>query len=143
MPAAADILETPDTQALFERYHLGWETRDPKLIASLHSADTVFHVHDGSEPVFGRDELLSHCAGLFEQYDFSLERGRLLCGSDFWVFEWQMVMNFTGTDGVPFTATCEMLDVVTLNEAGEVVRKDVFVNGAQQQAAFMRAGISL
>ena len=39
------------TEALFSAYHVGWETRNPELIASLHSVDTVFHMHDGSEPV--------------------------------------------------------------------------------------------
>jgi hypothetical protein len=35
-----------------------------------------------------------------------------------------------------------MLDVVTLNRAGEVTRKDVYMNGAEAQAAFARAGIA-
>jgi len=49
--------------ALSERYHVGWETRNPDLIASLHSKDTIFWLHDGSQAVQGRDALRRHCAG--------------------------------------------------------------------------------
>jgi hypothetical protein len=35
-----------------------------------------------------------------------------------------------------------MLDVVTLNQAGEVTRKDVYSNGAQRRDAFSRAGFA-
>jgi hypothetical protein len=31
------------------RNHVGWETSNPDLFASLHSKDTVFYVHDGKE----------------------------------------------------------------------------------------------
>lgn len=131
-----------DTKSVFERYHKGWEARDPDLIASLHSADTVFHIHDGSEPVTGREALRAQCAGLFDQYKFSLEVVRLLCGDAFWAFEWLMVMDLTDSKGESFTAKIEMLDIVTLNDAREVLRKDVFMNGAQRTDAFIRAGMA-
>jgi SnoaL-like domain len=127
--------------ALFERYHVGWETRNPDLIASLHSDDTLFWLHDGSEPVKGREALRRHCAGLFSAYRFSFEMGRLLYGADHWVFEWTMVLSLAEPSGTPFTARVEMLDVVTVNAAGEVTRKDVYLNGKQSQAAFARAGV--
>ncbi|WKD49664.1 nuclear transport factor 2 family protein [Microbulbifer spongiae] len=130
-----------DTKSVFDRYHKGWEARDPGLIASLHSADTVFHIHDGSEPITGRQLLKAQCAGLFEQFKFSIEKIRLLCGDDFWTFEWLMVMELNDCKGVLFTAKVEMLDVVTLNHAREVLRKDVYMNGAQRTGAFTRAGI--
>jgi hypothetical protein len=47
MTAAARLF-TP-LRDVFERYHVGWETRNPDLIASLRSEDAVFHVHDGSD----------------------------------------------------------------------------------------------
>ena len=68
--------------------------------------------------------------------------GRRLYGADHWVFEWTMVLALSEPGGVPFTARVEILDVVTLNRAGEVTRKDVYMNGAQRQAAFARAGIA-
>jgi len=127
--------------AIFERYHVGWETRDPDLIASLHSDDTIFWIHDGSEPVKGREALRRHCAGLFEAFDFSFQRGRLLYGEDHWVFEYTMVLALAEPDGSPFTARVEMVDVMTVNPRGEVTRKDVYLNGKQAEAAFAKAGI--
>jgi hypothetical protein len=53
-----------------------------------------------------------------------------------------MVLALDEPGGTAFTARVEMLDVVTLNRTGEVTRKDVYVNGAQGQAAFARAGIA-
>lgn len=128
---------------IFERYHTGWETKDADFIASTHSEDTLFWLHDGSEPVKGREALRQHCISMFRSYDFTLEMGRRLFGADHWVFEWTMVLPLTGKDGTPFTARVEMLDVVTVNGAGEVTRKDVFMNGDQAQAAFARAGIAI
>ena len=52
-----------------------------------------------------------------------------------------MVLALKEPGGAPFTARVEMLDVVTVNSRGEVTRKDVYVNGAQSQPAFARAGI--
>lgn len=129
------------TEALFDAYHVGWETRDADLIASLHSADTIFHIHDGSEPVVGREALRQNCIETFEAFHFGFEMGRRLFGERHWVFEWKMVLDLTDTSNQPFTAKVEVLDVVTLNADGEVTRKDVFMNGKQAQAAFARAGI--
>src|SRR5687767_15274385 len=91
----ATALAKPATplRAVFERYHVGWETRNPDLIASLHSEDTVFWLHDGSEPVKGREALRRHCAGLFAAYNFSHVVERLLYGADHWVLEWTMVLS--------------------------------------------------
>jgi hypothetical protein len=127
--------------AIFERYHVGWETRDPDLIASLHAEDTIFWLHDGSAPVTGRAALRRHCAELFRAFDFSLVTGRMLYGEDHWTLEWTMVLSLAEPDGSPFTARVEMLDVVTVDGRGEVARKDVYMNGKQAQAAFARAGI--
>tara|TARA_R110000868_G_scaffold4419_1_gene27738 strand:+ start:6512 stop:6943 length:432 start_codon:yes stop_codon:yes gene_type:complete len=127
--------------SFFERYHHGWETKNADLIASLHSEDSVFALHDGSEPVRGRAALRQHCIGMFEKFDFSFEMGRRLYGDDHWIFEWLMVLELADETGAPFTAKVEMLDVVTVNLAGEVTRKDVYMNGGQAQAAFQRAGI--
>ena len=142
MPDVRHIESPPTLESLFQRYHASWETRNPDLIASLHSEDTIFWVHNGSEPVKGREALRQHCIGMFAALDFTLEMSRLLYGADHWVLEWTMVSALTEPGGMPFTARVEMLDVVTVNAAGQVVRKDVFVNGRQYQEAFARAGIA-
>ncbi|MBC7975210.1 MAG: nuclear transport factor 2 family protein [Myxococcales bacterium] len=137
----AQVTQSP-LAAIFDRYHVGWETRNPDLIASLHSEDTVFWLHDGSEPVSGREPLRTHCVALFASFQFSQEMGRRLYGDDHWIFEWTMVLSLAEPGGSPFTARVEMLDVVTVNPAGEVARKDVYMNGKQSQAAFAKAGIT-
>ena len=141
MSTHAQVAQPSPLAAIFERYHVGWETRDPDMIASLHSEDTVFWVHDGSDPVTGRNALRRHCAELFAAFDFSFAMGRQLYGEDHWIFEWTMILSLAQPDGSPFTARVEMLDVVTVNSLGEVARKDVYMNGKQAEAAFARAGI--
>ena len=126
---------------IFARYHVGWETRDPDLIASLHAENTIFWLHDGSEPVTGREALRRHCVELFAAFRFSHVTGRVLYGDDHWTLEWTMVLSLAEPGGSPFSAQVEMLDVVTVNARGEVARKDVYMNGKQAQAAFARAGI--
>ena len=142
MTTTAQVAQASPLAAIFERYHVGWETRDPDMIASLHSEDTVFWLHDGSDPVTGRNALRQHCVELFAAFDFSHVMGRVLYGEDHWTLEWTMVLSLAERDGSPFTARVEMLDVVTVNALGEVVRKDVYMNGKQAQAAFARAGIA-
>jgi hypothetical protein len=51
MSITAQLARASPLAAIFERHHVGWETRDPDLIASFHSEDTVFWLRDGSEPV--------------------------------------------------------------------------------------------
>jgi len=141
MPVTAQVAQGSPLAAIFERYHVGWETRNPDLIASLHSEDTIFWLHDGSDPVKGRDALRLHCAGLFAAFNFSHVTERILYGEDHWVLEWTMVLSLAEPNGNPFTTRVEMLDVVTVNARGEVTRKDVYMNGKQSQAAFARAGV--
>lgn len=126
---------------VFERYHVGWETKNPDSIASLHSEDTVFQIHDGSGPVRGREALRQCCIETFAKTDFSFEMGRWFCGENHWVFEWTMVVAFKEPDGRPSASRVGMLDVVTINRQGEVLRKDVYMNGADAKAAFTRGGI--
>lgn len=136
----------PDTaitlDQVFARYHMGWDTKNPDLIASLHSADTIFHLHDGSPPVHGREALRQSCTEMFSRFNFAFEMVRFFHGVDHWVFEWAMVLQLTDSGGVPFKAHVEMLDLVTIDDHLLVSRKDVYMNGAQAKAAFERAGIA-
>jgi hypothetical protein len=137
----SQVAQASRLAAIFERYHVGWETRNPDMIASFHSEDTIFWLHDGSDPVEGREALRRHCTGLFAAFSFSFEMGRRLYGEDHWVFEWTMILSLAEPNGTPFTARVEMLDVVTVDALGEVARKDVYMNGKQADAAFARAGV--
>nr|WP_251982558.1 nuclear transport factor 2 family protein [Streptomyces violaceusniger] len=57
---------TAATRDLFERYHACWESRDPDRIAGLHTADSVFHLHSGQDPVRGQAAIREAAAGMFE-----------------------------------------------------------------------------
>lgn len=138
---AAPPEKTLPTEVLFERYHVGWTNKDPDLIASLHSVDTIFLLHDGSPPVEGRDALRNHCRTLFATYDFSMIEGRRLYGADYWIFDWTMVLTLPLAGGEAFIAHVDMVDVVMVNAAGEVVSKDVYPDAQAMAAAFARAGI--
>src|SRR5688500_14349132 len=84
-------------KAAFDRYHVGWETQDAGLIASLHSADSVFLLHDGSPAVVGRENIRRHVEGLFRTYPaLAFEpQQRVLFGEGRWVFEYTMVLGST------------------------------------------------
>lgn len=140
--ATAQLEKTLPTEALFDRYHVGWETKDADLIASLHSEDTIFQLHDGSEPIVGRAALRAHCRTLFDTYDFSQLMGRRLYGHDYWVFDWTMVLSLALPDDSRFVAHVEMVDVVTVDADGLVTAKHVYPDAQQMTAAFARAEIA-
>jgi hypothetical protein len=140
--ATATLEHPPHTQsalkALFDRYHVGWETQDAARIASLHSADSVFLLHDGSPAVVGRENIRRHVEGLFARYPgLAFEPNlRTLFGENRWVFDYTMVLGASGK-----TARLPMVDVVDVNADGEVTRKEVFLDPAQAQAALAKAGL--
>ena len=98
MTATALAKHAMPLRDVFERYHVGWETRNPDLIASLHSEDTVFHVHDGSDAVHGREALRQRCIDTFEKFDFSFEMGRRLYGDDHCAIGLQLVRFLTAEE---------------------------------------------
>jgi hypothetical protein len=129
-------------QALFDRAHSGWVGHDPDIIAAAHSDDTIFNFHGGTGLVQGREALRQSAAGIFAQYPtFWQESRRLLFGDTHWVYEWVMLVDFVDTEGEPFTARVDMLDIIDVDN-GEITRKDVYMNGLQYQAAFARAGLA-
>jgi uncharacterized protein (TIGR02246 family) len=128
-------------QAIFDRYHQAWEDKDPDAIVALHSEDSTFALRGGEEPVHGRAALRARFEGVFASFpDYRAEVQRLILGDGHWVLEWTMVIDLVATDGAPFTARIDLLDVVDVNDRGEVIRKDVYVDGAQQTAVYRRAG---
>lgn len=131
-----------DIRALFDRYHHAWESADPDAIAALHSADSTFWLQDGSPRIQGRETLRKHYAGLFARYGkFGWDIQRVMFGDRHWVFEYNMLIDMKDKSGQPFTARIAMLDIIDVNDAGEVTRKDVYVDGAAMRAALERAGL--
>jgi ketosteroid isomerase-like protein len=116
-----------DLTAVSERYFAAWAQRDPDAILALHTEDTRFWTHVGSDPVVGRDAVHATFSQLFETFpDFSFETYRVLYGEDHWVLDWALISGDIRFD---------CLDVVVVSPDGLVARKDTFVDSAQLQAA--------
>lgn len=111
-----------DVPALFHRYADTFATRDVDAIVALHAPDTVFHQHTGVPPGAGPAGVRESFGALFRTWpDLSFEVDRTLFGERFWVLDWTLV-----ADGGAVRLDC--LDVVTVDEAGLVLRKDTYVN---------------
>jgi uncharacterized protein (TIGR02246 family) len=129
-----------EMQKIFDRYHQAWEAKDADEIVLLHSEDSTFALRAGEERVQGRAALRERFAAVFEKFPgFRAEVQRLVLGDAHWVLEWTMIIDLVDTDGQLFTARIDLLDVVDVDARGLVVRKDVYVDGAQQMAAYRRA----
>jgi uncharacterized protein (TIGR02246 family) len=122
---------TAATRDLFERYHAGWEARDPDRIAELHTSDSVFHLHSGQGPVRGRAPIRETVAGMFALVpDLAFEFVSLRTGEDFWVVQWKL----TGTSVSGAAVDVDPADFV-LVENGAVREKHSYVDGVAMQAA--------
>jgi len=128
-------------EAVFNRYHEAWEAKDPDAIVALHSEDSTYALRAGEERIQGRDALRANFQGVFNSYPgYRADVQRLILGAGHWVLEWTMVIDLIDTQQQPFTARIDLVDVVDVDEAGLVTRKDVYVDGAQRSKAFARAG---
>ncbi len=124
MPATTEAL---DLKAISERYFSAWADRDPDAIVALHTEDTQFWTHLGTEPVKGRDAVRAAFAEIFERFpEFSFETYRVLYGEGFWILDWALINGETRFD---------CLDVVNVSPDGLVSRKDTFIDTVQMQAA--------
>lgn len=141
-PSPAPEAEAPSAlEAAYRRYHAAWEANDPERIADLHSADSVFWMHDGSAAIEGRENLRRHYRQLFEQYESLVwESGRVMFGEGRWLYDYTLLVRAKDAGGAPFTARIDMVDVVHVNADQEVTWKEVFVDSAATQAARRRAG---
>jgi uncharacterized protein (TIGR02246 family) len=122
-----------DLEAISKRYFAAWEARDPDAIVSLHTEDTQFWTHLGTEPVKGREAVRATFADLFERFpEFGSETYRVLYGPDFWILDWALTFQ---PEGGGDRARFDCLDVVNVSADGLVARKDTFVDMVQLQAA--------
>ena len=122
-----------DLEQISQRYFAAWEARDPAAIVALHTDDTRFWTHLGTEPVSGRDAVRATFAELFERFpEFGFETHRVLYGPDFWVLDWALTFKPEGSEE---RARFDCLDVVNVSPDGLVARKDTFVDMVQLQAA--------
>jgi hypothetical protein len=119
-----------DLNAISERYFAAWEARDPDAIVELHTEDTQFWTHAGTEPVHGREAVRDAFAEIFERFpDFGFEVYRVLYGADHWILDWALTSGDVRFD---------CLDVVNVTEDGLVARKDTSIDFVQLQASLSR-----
>jgi len=129
-----------DLEPIAERYFAAWEARDPEAIIALHTEDTRFWSHLGTEPVKGREAVLATFTELFERFpEFGFDTYRVLYGPGFWVLDWALTFRPEGSEE---TRRFDCLDVVNVDAEGLVVRKDTFVDMVQLQAALPDADVA-
>jgi uncharacterized protein (TIGR02246 family) len=118
--------------AIAERYAAAWIAHDPEAILALHAPDSTFQAHGRGAEVKGKSALLKEFAAVFERYpNFGVETRRLLLGDRHWTLDWDLTFQPPGKDRKKFHA----LDVVEVDDAGLVTRKDTFFDFAQVKSA--------
>jgi hypothetical protein len=128
---------TLDVKSIAESYFAAWEARDPDAIVALHTEDTEFWSHLGTEPIAGREAVRANFAETFERFpELSFEIYRVLYGSDFWLLDWALIFRPKGSEE---TKRFDCIDVVSLSPEGLVARKDTFVDFVQAQNALAEA----
>ena len=126
---------TSPLEPVFERYAAAWRTGDPSKIVALHSEDSTFWMHMGGERVKGRAAIQKAFQGNFDQYPgFGFDVHRVLYGERHWVLDWAMTVTMKSASGKPVAMRVDMVDIVDVNDKGEVTRKDTFVDFVQAQA---------
>jgi hypothetical protein len=116
-----------DLKALSDRYFAAWAERDPDAIVALHTEDTQFWTHLGTQPAMGRDAVRAAVDEIFARFpDFAFETYRVRYGANHWVLDWALVSGDIRFD---------CLDLVEVSAEGLVARKDTFVDAVQMQVA--------
>lgn len=122
-----------DIAAIADRYAAAWLSHDPEAIVALHAPDSTFQAHGRGAQVKGHAALRQEFAAAFERYpDFGVETRRLLLGDRHWTLDWTLTFQPPGKERRGFHA----LDVVEVDAAGRVTRKDTFFDYAEVKAAF-------
>ena len=129
-----------DLEKISERYFAAWEANDADAIVALHTEDTQFWSHLGTEPVKGREAVRATFAELFERFpEFAFETYRVLYGPGFWILDWALIFKPEGSEA---TARFDCLDVVNVSPEGLVARKDTFIDMVQLQAVLPQLDVA-
>jgi ketosteroid isomerase-like protein len=114
-----------DVQDLAVRYGAAWAARDLDAIMALHTEDTVFHLHGGSEPAVGSSATREAFAkSIAEWGDIRFDRKRVYIGSEHFVSEYEMTASKDG-----HRIVCDGVDVFSVLD-GLVARKDTYLDWA-------------
>lgn len=117
-------------------YAGAWIARDPNAILALHADDSTFQAHGRTPVLRGRTALHAEFSEIFQRYPgFGVEVHRMLLGERHWTLDWRLTFLSSQGERLGFRA----MDVVEINDAGLVTRKDTFFDFAQVKAAMEAA----
>jgi ketosteroid isomerase-like protein len=109
-------------------YSLAWAARDVDRIVTLHTDDSVFHVHGLGEAASGISAVRQLVvAFLVLVPDLQFDKRRVYLGADHVVSEYVMSGTVTGSD-----FSCDGVDVIAVRR-GLVARKDTYLDLAALQ----------
>ncbi len=116
-------MSTEDTQELAIRYGAAWAEHDLDAIMSMHSDDTVFHLHGGGEPAVGLAATRAAFAAAASQWpDIRFEKSRVYIGDGHFVSEYEMSATSDGK-----RISCDGVDVIAVTD-GRIARKDTYLD---------------
>lgn len=134
VPRDANVVTTashgPEAmQQDFDRYAAAWASRDPDRLSALHSRDTVYWPRLDRPPIVGRDAVRTTFAKHFLRWTESgLETQRVRIGPGHWALDWSLTSIPVDSDTSRRLVRFDCLDVVVVDEAGLVERKQTFVD---------------
>jgi hypothetical protein len=127
----------PDLAEVAQRYQVAWTSGDVDRILAMHAQASTFQVHGTGRPaVRGHAALRDAFADVFVRYPrFGADVRRLLIGPRHWVLDWTLTFQPDGGDARGF----HCLDLVEVDDAGLVTRKDTFIDHAEMVRALGNA----
>ncbi|MVU82759.1 DUF4440 domain-containing protein [Nocardia sp. ET3-3] len=132
---------TLDPATVFDTYAAAWSAHDADAIIALHTPDTQFWLHSGARPIHGRPAVRDAFAEMFRQWpEFGFDVHRLLIGERHWVLDWTLTAVLTDASGRPHPIRYDCLDIVTVDSAGLVERKDTYIDFPQVKAVLSGLG---
>lgn len=119
-----------ETTQLLERYTEAWRSGDAARNMAFHTADTVFHLHDGSAPVQGADAVRTVFALVLTAYpDLHFEAVDVVVGDGHATVQSVMHATVAGR-----AMAVDAVDVFHLVD-GHVSRKDTYLDTLTLRAA--------
>jgi ketosteroid isomerase-like protein len=112
-----------ELQELALRYGSAWAAHDLDAIMTMHTEDTVFHLHGGAEPAVGLAATRAAFAAATSQWpDIRFAKTRVYIGDQHFVSEYQMSATSDGRQ-----ITCDGVDVIAVAD-GLIARKDTYLD---------------
>jgi steroid delta-isomerase-like uncharacterized protein len=134
--AADQMGERVGVRGAYERYVRTFGTKRVDEIVKLHADDGIFWLHTGREAVRGRPAIEAAFQGFFDAWpEFGFEIYRTMFTESAWILDWAVTAVLKGADGAPRKIKFHALDIVDVDDDGQVARKETFIDLAQVKAA--------